>query len=429
MQPGNSKLDHTLQDIAIEPALEADLDAILALQKLAYLSEAQRYNDSDLPPLRQTLAEIQADFARMAFFKATAGECIVGSVRGYAKDGTCYVGRLIVHPDVQGQGIGTRLMQTLEQHFGAVQRFELFTGHKSEPALHLYHKLGYRKFKCQDMTTHTVVFLEKAHISLDTIIAHKREEVALQKQARPLDVIADKAQSAPPPRDFLAALQAPGVSLIAEVKKASPSKGLLCPDFAPVKLARAYAANGAAAISVLTDARFFQGSLDDLRAARQAVDIPVLRKDFIVDAYQVYEARAAGADAVLLIVAALDDATLCDLYALICRLGMTALIEVHNAAELERALWLRPRLIGVNNRDLRTFHVTLDTVAALRPRIPDSVVVIAESGIHTPEDVARLRAIGVDAMLVGEALVTAEDVGEKVRQLTKLTANHANLRE
>jgi len=196
-----------------------------------------------------------------------------------------------------------------------------------------------------------------------------------------------------------------------------------------VKLARAYAANGATAISVLTDARFFQGSLDDLRAVRGAVDVPVLRKDFVVDPYQVYEARAAGADAVLLIVAALDDATLRDLYALIRRLSMTALIEVHNAAELERALLLRPRLIGVNNRDLRTFHVTLDTVAALRPRIPDNVVVVAESGIHTPEDVARLRAIGVDAMLVGEALVTARDVGEKVRQLTELTANHANLRE
>ncbi len=264
---------------------------------------------------------------------------------------------------------------------------------------------------------------------LDTIIAHKREEVARQKQVKPLDTWKAAAESAPPPRDFLTALRAPGVSLIAEVKKASPSKGLLCPDFDPVRLARAYAANGAAAISVLTDARFFQGSLDDLRAVQQAVDIPVLRKDFVVDAYQVYEARAAGADAVLLIVAALDDATLRDLYALIHQLGMVALIEVHNAAELERALSLRPRLIGVNNRDLHTFHVTLDTTAALRPRLPADVVLVAESGIHTPEDVTRLAAIGVDAMLVGEALVTAENVAEKVRQFTELTANHANLRE
>ena len=263
---------------------------------------------------------------------------------------------------------------------------------------------------------------------LDKIIAYKREEVALQKQTKSLDAWKAEAESAPPPRDFLTALQMPGLSLIAEVKKASPSRGLLCPDFDPVRLARAYAANGAAAISVLTDTRFFQGSLDDLRAVRQAVDIPVLRKDFVVDACQVYEARAAGADAVLLIVAALDDATLHDLYALIRQLGMAALIEVHNAAELERALPLQPRLIGVNNRDLRTFHVTLDTTAALRPGISDDVVVVAESGIHTPEDVARLTAMNVDAMLVGEALVTATDVVEKVRQFTRLTANHANLR-
>lgn len=263
---------------------------------------------------------------------------------------------------------------------------------------------------------------------LDEIISHKHKEVALQKQGKSLGVWKAEAEAAPPPRDFLTALRAPYVSLIAEVKKASPSKGLLCPDFDPVRLARIYAANGAAAISVLTDARFFQGSLDDLRAVRQAVDIPVLRKDFVVDAYQVYEARAAGADAVLLIVAALDDATLRDLYALIRHLGMTALIEVHNTAELERALALHPRLIGVNNRDLRTFHVTLDTTAALRPRVPDGVVLVAESGIHTPEDVARLASLNVNAMLVGEALVTAGDVGEKVRQFTELTANHANLR-
>ncbi|MGC9396564.1 MAG: indole-3-glycerol phosphate synthase TrpC [Anaerolineae bacterium] len=263
---------------------------------------------------------------------------------------------------------------------------------------------------------------------LDKIITHKREEVDRQKQVKPLSAWVAEAESSPAPRNFLAALRAPGVSLIAEVKKASPSKGLLCPDFDPARLARTYDANGAAAISVLTDARFFQGSLDDLRAVRQAVDVPVLRKDFFVDAYQVYEARAAGADAVLLIVAALDDATLHDLYALIRQLGMAALIEVHNAAEVERALALEPRLIGVNNRDLRTFHVTLDTTAALRPRVPDGVVLVAESGIHTPEDVARLATMNVDAMLVGEALVTATDVGEKVRQFTGLTANRANLR-
>ncbi|MFN2110012.1 MAG: indole-3-glycerol phosphate synthase TrpC [Anaerolineae bacterium] len=259
---------------------------------------------------------------------------------------------------------------------------------------------------------------------LDKIIAHKREEVALHKQAKPLVTWKVEAESAAPPRDFLAALRVPGVSLIAEVKKASPSKGLLCPDFDPVGLARTYAANGASAISVLTDARFFQGSLDDLRAVRKTVDIPVLRKDFVVDAYQIYEARAAGADAVLLIVAALDDTHLYALHTLIYELGMTALVEVHNAAELERALSLRPHLIGVNNRDLRTFHVTLDTTAALRPCIPAGVVVVAESGIHTPEDVARLAAIGVDAMLVGEALVTAKNIGEKIRGLRSQVESH-----
>jgi ribosomal protein S18 acetylase RimI-like enzyme len=147
--------------VSIVPAVEADMETILALQKLAYQSEAERYNDFDLPPLLQTLTEIQADFARTVFFKAIAEERIVGSVRGYVKDGTCYIGRLIVHPDMQKLGIGTRLMQTLEQHFNSAQRFELFTGHKSEPALRLYHKLGYREFKCQEMPTHTIVFLEK----------------------------------------------------------------------------------------------------------------------------------------------------------------------------------------------------------------------------------------------------------------------------
>ncbi|MGC9396568.1 MAG: GNAT family N-acetyltransferase [Anaerolineae bacterium] len=161
MQSADDKLNQDRQNIDIAPAMSPDLEVILSLQKLAYRSEAERYNDFSLPPLLQTLEEIQADFAQMAFFKAAAGERIVGSVRGYVKDGTCYIGRLIVHPDVQNRGIGTRLMQTLEQHFNVARRFELFTGHKSEQALHLYHKLGYREFKRQDMATHTIVFLEK----------------------------------------------------------------------------------------------------------------------------------------------------------------------------------------------------------------------------------------------------------------------------
>jgi len=252
---------------------------------------------------------------------------------------------------------------------------------------------------------------------LDTIIAHKREEVARKKQGTPLETLRVAAELTHPPRDFWAALQAPGVSLIAEVKKASPSKGLLCPNFDPAALAQTYADNGAAAISVLTDEHFFQGSLADLRVVQQSVAVPVLRKDFIIDLYQVYESRIAGADALLLIVAALDDAKLHNLYALTRHLGMAALIEVHNAEELMRATALRPRIIGINNRNLQTFDVTLDTTAALRPRIFGRVTVVAESGIHTPEDVARLAALDVDAMLVGEALVTAEDVGARVREL------------
>ncbi len=252
---------------------------------------------------------------------------------------------------------------------------------------------------------------------LDRIIRWKFEEVADRKSACPLETVQARAALAPPPRDFAAALQAPGVSLIAEIKRASPSKGLLCPNLDAPALARAYEANGAAAISVLTDERFFRGSLEDLRVVRQSVTIPVLRKDFILDPYQVYEARAAGADAVLLIVAALDDAALLELYELACKLGMAALVEVHNASELERALRIRPRIIGVNNRDLGTFEVDLETTVHLRPLIPPGVLLVAESGIHHRADVARLKAAGVDGILVGEALVRATDVGARVKEL------------
>jgi len=253
----------------------------------------------------------------------------------------------------------------------------------------------------------------------DKIITHKREEVAQQKQTHPQNDWVRRAFDAPPPRDFIAALQAPGVSLIAEVKKASPSKGVLCPDFDPVALARTYADNGASAISVLTDAHFFQGSLDDLRAIRQAVNIPILCKDFIIDLYQVYETRAVGADALLLIPAALDDATLHNIYALARHLGMAVLVEIHTLPELRRVLALRPRLIGINNRDLQTLNISLDTIAALRPRLPSRVIVVAASGIHTPADVAQLAQLDVDAILVGEALMTAEDTAGKVRELVK----------
>jgi indole-3-glycerol phosphate synthase len=257
----------------------------------------------------------------------------------------------------------------------------------------------------------------KERTILDEIVDWKRDEVESLKQAVPLVDVQAEIARAPTPRDLVAALRRPGVSLIAEIKRASPSKGLLRPDLDPAALAREYQANGAAAISVLTDQRFFKGALGHLRAVRQSVRLPVLRKDFILEAYQVYEARAAGADAVLLIVAALSDAALSSLYGLVRRLGMHALVEVHDEAELARALAIGPRIVGVNNRDLRTFEVDLETTARLRELIPEDVVLVAESGVHTPDDVARLRAIGADAMLVGEALVRADDTGAKVREL------------
>ncbi|MGC9347844.1 MAG: indole-3-glycerol phosphate synthase TrpC [Anaerolineae bacterium] len=254
---------------------------------------------------------------------------------------------------------------------------------------------------------------------LDTIVAHKRKELARRRRADELAAVRSEAAAAPPPRDFAAALQAPGVSLIAEIKRASPSAGSLRLDLDPVALARIYAEHGAAAISVLTDARFFAGSLDDLRAVRAAVAVPTLRKDFILDPYQVYEARAAGADAVLLIVAALSDARLRELHALVNRLGMAALVEVHNRTELKRALEITPRVIGINNRDLRTFEVSLDTTEALGQLVPEKVVTVAESGIKTEADVERLRRIGVDAILVGTSLVKATDTAAAVRRLVR----------
>jgi len=256
---------------------------------------------------------------------------------------------------------------------------------------------------------------------LDDIFAYKRTELVKRKQARPLTDVQAEAARAAPPRDFVAALRESSSrpALIAEVKRASPSRGLLVEDFDPLRLARTYQQNGAAAISVLTDEHFFQGHLDDLRAIREEVDLPLLRKDFVFDPYQVYEARTAGADAVLLIVAMLSDEELHTLHRLARELGMMALIEVHDEAELRRALALRPRLIGVNNRDLGTFAVDLATTERLRPFVPPDVTLVAESGIHTAADIDRLVRIGADAMLVGESLVVAEDTGAKVRQLVR----------
>ncbi len=252
---------------------------------------------------------------------------------------------------------------------------------------------------------------------LDDIVIWKQNEIAHRMRCKPLREVQAEAEQMPPPRDFEAALRAPGISLIAEIKRASPSKGAIRLDLNPADLARIYADNGAAAISVLTDSKYFGGSLDDLRTARQTVDLPLLRKDFVLDPYQVYEARAAGADAVLLIVAILSDPALSLLYALTRRLNMSALIEVHNENELQRALRLVPPLIGINNRDLSTFTVDLETTARLRPMIPADICVVAESGIHSRADLDRLRQIGVDAILVGEALVRSDDTGRQVREL------------
>ncbi len=253
---------------------------------------------------------------------------------------------------------------------------------------------------------------------LDRILANKRLEVAHRRVITPVEMLREEALSQPPPRDFIGALRrANRPALIAECKKASPSKGLLRLEYDPVQLARTYAAGGAAALSVLTDEKFFQGTLNDLSAAREAAGLPALRKDFIVDHYQVDEARAAGADAVLLIVAALRLDQLQELHQQIGECGMATLVEVHDEAEVELALKIAPKLIGVNNRNLHDFSVDLQTTARLRKRIPADIVLVAESGIHTADDVRRVRDMGVDAILVGEALVTASDAGAKVREL------------
>jgi indole-3-glycerol phosphate synthase len=253
---------------------------------------------------------------------------------------------------------------------------------------------------------------------LDRILANKYLEVAQRRRAVPIEQLRERALAQTPPRDFLGALQRAGrPALIAECKKASPSKGLLRPAYDPRQLARSYVENGAAALSVLTDERFFQGSLSDLSTAREAAGLPTLRKDFIVDGYQVYEARAAGADAVLLIVAALRADQLRELHAQISELGMTALVEVHDEAEVDTALQIAPKLIGVNNRNLHDFTVDLQTTARLRKCLPAGVALVAESGIHTADDVTRVRDMGVAAILVGEALVTASNVGAKVQEL------------
>ncbi|HTN02013.1 indole-3-glycerol phosphate synthase TrpC [Planctellipticum variicoloris] len=253
---------------------------------------------------------------------------------------------------------------------------------------------------------------------LARIVAHKLTEVAAAKSARPVDELKRQIAAAPRVRDFVAALRAaPTIGLIAEVKKASPSAGIIRADFDPVQIARAYEAAGASCLSVLTDEKFFQGHLDFLRAVRQAVGIPVLRKDFLIDPYQVLEARAAGADAVLLIAECLDDRQLRELYEATTALGMTALIEIYDPQNLDRVLPLNPPLVGVNNRDLRSFVTDLDQTLRIQPRVPVGTLLVSESGIKTRGDVERLRSHGVGAILVGETLMRSADIGAAVREL------------
>ncbi|MBN1589691.1 MAG: indole-3-glycerol phosphate synthase TrpC [Pirellulales bacterium] len=253
---------------------------------------------------------------------------------------------------------------------------------------------------------------------LDKIVATKRVEIQQAKAAVPEDALRERLADAPPVRDFLAALaDAPPIRLIAEVKKASPSKGVIREHFDPVEIAKIYQLHGASCLSVLTDKTYFQGDLDYLREIRAAVDVPLLRKDFVLDRYQIIEARAAGADAVLLIAECLDDGTLKTLHDAVVELGMTPLVELYEPGNLPRVLRAGARLIGVNNRDLRTFEVDLDHTIRLRRQIPVDRLVVGESGIGGRADVLRLQESGVDAMLVGESLMREPDIGRAVDRL------------
>jgi indole-3-glycerol phosphate synthase len=262
---------------------------------------------------------------------------------------------------------------------------------------------------------------------LEKILATKRQEIAAARKAEPLEAVRGAAEWAPPARDFVAALRAKAAAgqaaVIAEIKKASPSKGVIRPDFRPAEIAASYAAGGAACLSVLTDRDYFQGGPEYLKAARDACDLPVLRKDFMIDPYQVYEARAMGADCILLIVAALSVAQMQELEALAHELGMAVLVESHDGEELEAALQLKTPLMGVNNRNLRTFETRLATTLDLLPRIRaagaghDERIPVTESGILTPADVALMREHRVDTFLVGEAFMRAADPGAELARL------------
>ena len=252
---------------------------------------------------------------------------------------------------------------------------------------------------------------------LDKIIAQKREEVEQRKKVATITYLQQLIARQKPALDLAMALKGDHIRLIAEVKQASPSRGMLSPNFNPIELARTYAEGGAAAISVLTEANYFMGSIEHLAAIKEVVGLPLLRKDFIFDFYQIYESRAYGADALLLIVAILSQEQLKELVSLSHSLGLRCLVEVHNEGEVERAVHSEAEIIGINNRDLNTLSIDINMTRRLRPLIPQERIVISESGIRSKRDIEKLRKWGVDAVLVGEALVTAGDVWAKMKEL------------
>jgi indole-3-glycerol phosphate synthase len=255
-----------------------------------------------------------------------------------------------------------------------------------------------------------------AETILDKIIADKREVVRRAKSEMPLAVLKERIAQQKP-LDFAEALRGKGIKLIAEVKKASPSKGVLCPDFKPVELAQTYTRNGAAAISVLTEEKYFQGKLEYLEAIGEKVNVPLLRKDFIFDEYQIYESAAYGADAILLIAAILEKDTLEDFLRTGKSLELSCLVEVHNEEELTKALLAGAKIIGINNRDLNTFKVDTNTTHRLRMLIPDENIVVSESGISSQDDIKKMKECKVNAVLIGEALVTAKNIPVKIKEL------------
>ena len=269
------------------------------------------------------------------------------------------------------------------------------------------------------ITTNPEVTLKYMSTILDEIIENKLLEVRHSESALPLEQIIGGLDDARPVRDFHSALKPEGLKIIAEIKRASPSKGIIAKDFDPLRIALSYSSAGASALSVLTDEKFFKGSLSYLSQIRDAVQIPLLRKDFILTPYQVYESRHFGADALLLIVAALEQEVLCELLELTESLGMNALVEVHDEEELERALSARAKIIGINNRDLKTFTVDLDVSLSLSKAVPSETIVVAESGIRSSDDITKLRSEGMHVFLIGETFMKTPDPGKELSALIK----------